>query len=82
MAQHQVGNLEANGIVSRAKAVAGSVAVSGNVFATPANYTSNTSIDARLTAISATIYSQANLDKMTANDKVYALRLNDDLATL
>lgn len=32
---------------------------------------------ARLTAISATTYSSAELDKMTYNDLVYALRVND-----
>lgn len=82
MAQHQVGNLEANGIVSRAKAVSGSVAVSSNIFATPANYTSNASLDARLATINAGIYTQARLDQMTANDKIYAIRLNDDPLTV
>ena len=82
MAQHQVGDLEASGITSRAKAVAGSVATSGNIFATPANYVSNTALDTRLTAISGTIYTQAQLDKMTANDKIYAVRLNDDPTTI
>jgi hypothetical protein len=32
---------------------------------------------ARLTAISGTTYSAAQLDKMTFNDMVYAIRLND-----
>lgn len=82
MAQHQVGDLEANGIVSKAKATAGSVAVSGSIFATPANYASNTSLDARLTAISGTIYPQSVLDKMTSNDKVLAIRLIDDPGTV
>jgi hypothetical protein len=31
----------------------------------------------RLTAISATTYSAAELDKMTYNDMVYAIRVND-----
>lgn len=46
----------------------------GNVQA----YSDNDSLDARLNAIDSTLYSQANLDKMTQNDKVYAVRLNDD----
>lgn len=36
------------------------------------------SMRARLTAISATSYTPARLDTMTANDMAYAIRLNDD----
>lgn len=36
----------------------------------------------RLTAISATTYSAAQLDLMTANDMVYALRVNDSPGTI
>lgn len=82
MAQHQLGGFEADVIVARNRAVAGSVATSGAVYATPANYASFTAMDARLTAISGTLYPQSVLDMMTANDKVYAIRLNDDAATL
>lgn len=49
-----------------------------NPITTPANYKDEASLDARLAAISATAYSAANLRSMTTNDKVYALRLNDD----
>lgn len=57
---------------------------SGDVLKTdsPNAYNDNNSLDARLTAIDATLYSQANLDKMTQNDKVYALRVNDDPLSL
>lgn len=82
MAQHQVGNLEPEAIVSRARAVSGSVAVSTGIFATPANYASINALDARLIAINAGIYTQAQLDKMTANDKIFAIRLNDDAGTV
>jgi hypothetical protein len=37
---------------------------------------------ARLTAISATTYSATELNKMTYNDMVYALRLADNPATV
>lgn len=47
---------------------------------TAANYASNSTLDARLTAISATTYSASRLNSMTQNDKIYAVRLNDDLA--
>lgn len=39
-----------------------------------------TAMRARLTAISGTLYSAANLNKLTWNDMVYALRVNDALA--
>lgn len=42
------------------------------------DYQDHESLDERLNAISGTTYSQAQLDKMTVNDKIYALRLNDD----
>lgn len=47
---------------------------------TPANYASESALDTRLDAISSTSYSAARLRTMTTNDKIYALRLNDDSA--
>jgi hypothetical protein len=44
---------------------------------TPANYVSNASLDARLLAIGG-VYTQKYIDSMTQNDKVYAVRVNDD----
>jgi hypothetical protein len=44
---------------------------------TPANYVSNATLDARLIAIGG-IYTQAYVDSMTQNDKIYAIRVNDD----
>ena len=41
-------------------------------------YDDNSTLDARLTAISATTFTPARLDTMTQNDKVYALRVMDD----
>lgn len=55
---------------------------SAGLVATPANYVSNTSLKARLTAISGTAYSAARLATMTQNDMLYALRLNDDAGTI
>lgn len=81
MPQHQPGDPNL-GFVDKTRATAGSVADSSSAVATPANYASETAINARLTAINATLYSAANLDKMTFNDKVYALRLADDSGTL
>lgn len=73
MAQHQLFNKQ--NFVDKERAVAGSDAVPGGSVGTPANYDSNTALDTRLLALG---YSQATLDKMTQNDKVYAVRLNDD----
>ena len=42
------------------------------------DYKDHESLDERLNALDGTLYSQANLDKMTVNDKIYAIRLNDD----
>lgn len=82
MAQHQIGSLDSDAVVAKNRATAGSVATNTPVFTTPANYTSIAAIDARLIAINAAYYTQAQLDKMTANDKIYAIRLNDDAATI
>lgn len=82
MAQHQVSPATDLGFVGRQRAVAGSAAVSSNPLGTPANYKDNTSLDARLTAISATTFPQARLDNMTQNDKIYALRVLDDAASI
>lgn len=49
-------------------------------FATPTNYDDIASLRARLTVINGTTYTSANLDKMTKNDMIYAVRLNDDVA--
>lgn len=80
MAQHQIGEVE-YGAINKGRATAGSVAKSNGDFATPANYDNMAALDARLLAISATSYSQSRLDTMTLNDKIYALRLNDDPTT-
>lgn len=40
------------------------------------------SMRARLTAISAATYPAATLDKMTTNDMLYAIRLNDEAASI
>lgn len=45
-------------------------------------YKDMSSLDARLNAINATVYSQDRLNSMTLNDKLYALRLNDDSDTI
>lgn len=40
------------------------------------------SMRARLTAINPTSYTTARLDTMTANDMLYAIRLNDDAGAI
>ncbi len=46
------------------------------------SYGSIDAMRARLTAINATTYSAAELDKMTYNDMVYAIRVNDALGSI
>jgi hypothetical protein len=82
MAQHQIGGLDVTSVVAKNRAVAASAAVTSSVYATPANYASLATLDARLTAISAAIFTQKVLDSMSVNDKVYAVRMNDDLNTI
>lgn len=48
---------------------------------TPGSYASNNSLDARLLAIGG-VYTQRYVDSMTQNDKVYAVRVNDDPTTI
>lgn len=50
--------------------------------ATPANYASITALRARLTAINATSYTATRMNQMTVNDLIYAVRLNDDPASI
>lgn len=45
---------------------------------TVANYSDILSIDTRLIAINAGVYTQARLNTMTLNDKLYAIMINDD----
>lgn len=50
--------------------------------ATPANYASVSALKARLTAINSTSYTTARMNQMTVNDLIYAVRLNDDPASI
>lgn len=77
MAQHNLKNSPVKAGLSKAHVVAGSTPVSTDDLATPANYQSSADIDTRLLAIGG-IYTQLYLDTLTFNDKVYALKLNDD----
>jgi hypothetical protein len=77
MAQHNLKNSPVHAGLSKAHVVAASAAVSSDDLTTPANYQSVTDIDTRLLAIGG-IYTQPYLDSITMNDKIYALKLNDD----
>lgn len=54
----------------------------GSFLGTPANYSSISAMRTRLAAINGTLYTSAELDRMTTNDMVYALRMNDDKTTI
>lgn len=75
---HQVGNIV--GFVDKRQAPTAKQAAPSNAdnITTPANFADDASLDARLTAISGTTYSAAQLAKMTRNDKVFAVRKNDE----
>jgi hypothetical protein len=83
MAQHRVAIQVPVTFIDKRKASAGSATtgVTSGV-ATPANYATLAAMDTRLAAISGTTFTQARLDTMTMNDKVYALHVIDDAATL
>jgi hypothetical protein len=51
-----------------------------NQITTDANFIDVAALRARLTAVSATAYSASNLDKMTKNDMIFAIRQADELA--
>lgn len=82
MANHQVDGSPGGGATYSTKDRAGQVASAGTSTYPSSLAVTNTediqSMRARLTAISATAYSSANLDAMTLNDMIYALRTADD----
>lgn len=53
-----------------------------NPIGAPTNYDNIGGLDARLTVINGSYFTANQLNKMGANDKVYALRLNDSPASL
>lgn len=77
MAQHNLKNSPVKMGLSKAHVIAGSDPKSTQDVTTPANYQSVSDLDTRLLAIGG-IYTQAYLDTLTFNDKVYAVKLNDD----
>ena len=80
MAQNQTKN-ELMVVDKRLAAVQyGSAAANQWSGTTSANLKDVTALRARLTAISGTTYTPTVLDKMTVNDMIYAVRLNDEAA--
>lgn len=77
MAQHNLRNSPIKMGLSKAHVIAGSDPKSTDDVTTPANYQSVDDLDTRLLAIGG-IYTQTYLDTLTFNDKVYAVKLNDD----
>ena len=79
MANIQMGQINSN-FTSARKAVPG-IDGTGNV-TTPANYSSINAMRTRLAAAQPSYYTTAQLDAMTTNDMVYALRTIDDVSTI
>lgn len=77
MSQHNLKNSPVKMGLSTAHVPAGSDAVSTDDVTTPGDYQSVSDLDTRLLAIGG-IYTQTYLDSLTFNDKVYAVKLNDD----
>jgi hypothetical protein len=80
MATHMIAQPETDWADARRTTTDPSPAGSGSIN-TPANYASNAALDTRLLAIGG-IYTQRYVDSMTQNDKVYAVRLADDTASI
>lgn len=76
--QHQMMTLATRAFNPVNKTKSGERSSSDTTVGTVANYSNIAAIDARLTAISATVYSAVRLAAMTLNDKLYALAVNDD----
>ncbi len=55
----------------------GSIGMADTSAVTDATWTGILNMDARLNTLDGTLYSQDNLNQMTMNDKVYALRVAD-----
>lgn len=78
MAQHQLGPVLDDTWVDKRRS--GTAAISTGNITTPANFASISALDARLAAVSGTKYTAPRLQTMTVNDKVYALRVEDEAA--
>lgn len=77
MAQHNLRNSPIQMGLSVAHVPAGSAAVSTADTADVTDYESTSALDTALLAKGG-IYTQAYLDSLTMNDKIYALKLLDD----
>ena len=59
-----------------------STSIPGSSQATPQNYAGIAAMRTRLAAINGAYFTAAMLDTMTVNDMAYAMRLNDDAASI
>ena len=78
MANAQLGVVRS--VVDKRQVQTGPTPLATQPIATPANYASISTMRTRLTAIGAPYNTTGDLDTMTMNDMVYALRLSDDSA--
>lgn len=78
MAQHLVGNMQ--GTVDKRRANAGSAAIQTGSVTNAQTYDSPSDIEAALATADAAYYTAARLNRLTLNDKIYALRLANDAA--
>lgn len=81
MAQIQFGDILEVNFTNSLRATA-SLGGSGGQLADPSNYSNITNLDAALKAFDATTYSDAKLQGMNTNDKIFALRNVEDPTTI
>lgn len=82
MATNMIGTHSVANFVNSKRAVADGGGDASGLTSGVSNYVTHASIDARLTAYDAFTYSAANLQLLSYNDKVYALRAIDDPTTI
>lgn len=78
MTQHNLKNSFVPAGLSKAHVTAGSVARDNDDLSDPTDYQSVSDLDTQLAAKGAPYNSQAYLDSLTLNDKIFALKLIDD----
>jgi len=77
MAQHYVHSSPVKAGISKAHVIAASAAKSTTDLGAPETYQSPGALDTALLVVGG-IYTQAYLDSLTMNDKIYALKLAND----
>lgn len=81
MAQHQPGYNDHLSFTNRQKAVPGPISTNPGI-TDEAAYQSNSALDLELGTLAPTVYAASTLNRMTSNDKAYAVRVLQDPTTI